>query len=106
MAQLGNFNLQGITAVVPINFSQNLLFKNCLLSLSALAFKYKKAYYKKCAEKQWLVIMKIKMKKKSRSHIYDTNRPRLSQTHKHIKYKIFSLYNDSNTYEATHPWKS
>ena len=43
------------------------------------------------------------MKKKSRSHIYDTNRPRLSQTHKHIKYKIFSLYNDSNTYEATHP---
>ena len=45
------------------------------------------------------------MKKKSRSHLYDTNRPRLSQTHKHTKYKFFSHYNDANTYKQHVPEK-
>lgn len=49
--------------------------------------------------------MKITMKKKSRSHLYDTNRPRLSQTHKHTKYKFFSHYNDANTYKQHVPEK-
>ena len=49
--------------------------------------------------------MKKKMKKKSRSHLYDTNIRRLSQTHKHTKYKFFSHYNDANTYKQHIPEK-
>ena len=45
------------------------------------------------------------MKKKSRSHLYDTNIRTLSQTHKHTKYNIFSHYNDANTYKQHIPEK-
>lgn len=45
------------------------------------------------------------MKKKSRSHLYDTNIRTLSQTHKHTKYNFFSHYNDANTYKQHIPEK-
>ena len=61
-----------------------LLFENYLLSSTTLSSKSNRTYSKKCAKKQvclfvyfdeiiWLIIMKVK--KKSRSHKYDVNRP-------------------------------
>ena len=75
-----------------------LLFENYLLSSSTLSSKNNRAYSKKCAKKQvclfvyfneiiWLIIMKVK--KKSRSHKYDINRPTsrhgFTYTNKHEK---------------------
>ena len=68
-----------------------LLFENYLLSSSTLLSKSNKKYSKKCAtnkcvyfnEVTWLMTMKVRLKMKSRSQIYDITRPRLRHGHKY-----------------------
>ena len=60
---------------------------------------------------QRLIVKKMKMKKKNRSHIYNINRPGSRHGHKYSKYKKLAHYDDmviwikqyrSNIWSSTH----
>ena len=73
-----------------------LLFENYSLSSSKLSSKNNKRYSKKYTKNKcvcfneviWLMAMKMRLKMKNRSNIYDINGPRPGHGHKYTKYKM------------------
>ena len=69
-----------------------LRFKNNLLSSSMLSFTSNRTYSKKFTKKQVcfneIILIIIKMKMKKRSHRYDINRLTPRHEHKHTKFKM------------------
>ena len=78
-----------------------LLFKNYSHSSSILSSKTDMRYSKKCAknkcvcfyETMWLIIMKMRVKMKNRSHRNNIHKTRLTHGFEYTKYKI-SQYDD------------
>ena len=72
------------------------LFENYLLFSSSLSPKNNTKYSKKCTKIKYvclnevirLMAMKMRLKMKNRSHIYDINRTRLRHGHEYTKYKM------------------
>ena len=72
------------------------LFENYLLFSSSLSSKNNTKYSKKCTKIKYvclnevirLMAMKMRLKMKNRSHIYDINRTRLRHGHEYTKYKM------------------
>ena len=70
------------------------IWKNCSHSFSTLWSKNDMTYSEKQTKRKlvftheitWLIIMKLKMKVKDRSHKLDMNRPRSRHGHKYSKY--------------------
>ena len=48
----------------------------------------------------WLILMKMTLKMKNKSHRYNINKPRSRYGHKYSKYKM-SQYDDDCMYQAT-----
>ena len=75
---------------------QPLLFENYFLSSSMLSFKTNKRNSRKCAKNKcvcfneiiWLIVMKMRLKMKIRSHRCDINRIRQRHEHKYTKCKM------------------
>ena len=91
-AEIGKKSSKGQTTPWGLTFAIWIYF----ISSSLLSSKTNMRYPKKCAknicvcfnEIVWLIIMKIKLKMKHRSHRYDINKTRLRHGYKYAKYKI------------------